>query len=137
MVTGTWRGFLGLELKEGRKVTIFMNFPTCKYETQTLQWPSACLRMASALSHHFLCTQSMQANPLLKSQMLTTKPHYYARLRVVSKSSPEKNSNTSLESSSPKPTPPQDSSSINSVSLLLRRFRYCVQSKFAFELEFD
>ncbi|XP_028768996.1 protein DETOXIFICATION 44, chloroplastic isoform X2 [Neltuma alba] len=79
--------------------------------------------MASSLSHNFLSLQTLQAHTLSKSQTLT-KTRCFARLRIVSKSSPQKNSSTSLEASSPKPPPPQDSSSsVQSSSLLLRRFR--------------
>ncbi|XP_054777878.1 protein DETOXIFICATION 44, chloroplastic isoform X2 [Prosopis cineraria] len=78
--------------------------------------------MASSLSHNFLPLQSLQVNTLSKSQTLA-KGHCFARLRIAPKSFPQKNSTTSLEASSPKPTPPQDSSSSVDSSTLLRRFR--------------
>ncbi|KAK4259144.1 hypothetical protein QN277_005507 [Acacia crassicarpa] len=54
----------------------------------------------------------------------TNKSSCFARLRIVSRSSPQKHNTTSLETSSPKLAPPQDSStSVDSFPLLLRCFR--------------
>ncbi|KAI9124216.1 hypothetical protein K1719_005516 [Acacia pycnantha] len=80
--------------------------------------------MASSLSHNFLSSQTLQVNTLSKKYHALTKAHCFARLRIVSRSSPQKHSKTSLEASSPKPAPPQDSSSsADSFPLLLRCFR--------------
>lgn len=116
-----------VNIRDQNKFSAFLFLLSSLTYTPFLSLPFSCLKMVSTLSHHFLCSHSLQPYPLsnLKFQTLTTKPHCLVRLRTVPKSSPQKNSTTSLEATSSKPTPPQDSSSDDSFS---RRFRYCEQS---------